>query len=88
MQFRNRESNRGRKIAVDEGHSYNLKPATINIHWHCKNFFEIKCPAIFKNKNELVFEMNGTHNYDCKPSYCAVEEVLYIFCYRTKQNKL
>ena len=58
MQVQIIESNRDRKIAVHDGHSYNQKQTTINcirIHWRCTKC-SLKCPAILKTRNESVIE--------------------------------
>ena len=77
MQVQIIESNRGGKIAVHDGHSYNQKQSTINcIHWRCTKYYKLKCPAILKTKNETVIETKGTHNHECDPGECKAEEVV------------
>ena len=69
MQFQSVESNKGGKIAVMDGHSYNQKQSTINfICWYCVKFF--KFPAIPKTQKEIVIEMKETLSHDCNPSEC------------------
>ena len=71
------ESNRGGKIALHDGHSYNHKQSTINcIHWRCTKYYKLKCPAILKTKNETVIETRGTHNHECDPGECKAKEVV------------
>ena len=71
------ESNRGGKIALHNGHSYNQKQSTNNcIHWRCKIYYKLKCPAILKTKNETVIETKGTHNHECDPGECKAKEVV------------
>ena len=65
------ESNRGGKIALHDGQSYNQKQSTINcIHWRCTKYYKLKCPAILKTKNKTVIETKGTHNHECDPGEC------------------
>ena len=54
MQVQIIDSNRGGKIALHDGHSYNQKQSTINcIHWRCSKYYKLKCPAILKTKTKL-----------------------------------
>ena len=77
MQVQIIESNRGGKIALHDGHSYNQKQSTINcIHWRCIKYYKLKCPAILKTKNETVIETKGTHNHECDPGECKAKEVV------------
>ena len=74
MQFQSVESNKGGKIAVMDGYSYNQKQSTINfICWCCVKSF--KFPAIPKTQTEIVIEMKETFSHDCHPSECKVEKV-------------
>ena len=76
MQVQIIESNRGGKIALQDGHSYNQKQSTINcIHWRCTKYYKLKCPAILKTTNETVTETKGTHNHECDPGECKAKEV-------------
>ena len=76
MQVQIIESNRGGKIALHDGHSYNQKQSTINCkHWRCTKYYKLKCPAILKTKNETVTETKGTHNHECDPGECKAKEV-------------
>ena len=76
MQVQIIESNRGGKIALHDGHSYNQKQSTINcIHWRCSKYNKLKFPAILKTKNETVIEAKGTHNHKCDPGECEAEVV-------------
>ena len=80
MQVQIIESNRGGKIALHNGHSYNQKQSTINcIHWRCTKYYKRKCLAILKNKNETVIETKGTHNHECDPGKCKAKEVVNQF---------
>ena len=73
MQVQIIESNRGGKIALHDGHSYNQKQSTNNcIHWRCTKYYKLKCPTILKTKNETVIETKGTHNHECDPGEYAV----------------
>ena len=77
MQVQIIESNRGGKIALHDGHSYKQKQSTINcIHWRYTNYYKLKCPAIFRTKNETVIETKGTHNHECDPGECKAKEVV------------
>ena len=77
MQVQIIESNRGGKIALHDGHSYNQKQSTINcIHWRCTKYYKLKCPAILKTKNETVIETKGTHKHKCDPGECKAKEVV------------
>ena len=77
MQVQIIESNRGGKIALHDGHSYNQKQSTINcIHWRCTKYYKLKRPAILKTKNEPVTETKGTHNHECDPGECKAKEVV------------
>ena len=92
------ESNRGGEIAVHDGHQ---KQTTNNyIHyWRCTKYYNLKCPAILKTKNETVIETKRTHNHACDPGECKAKEVVdqikrsaqyygvYMYCYRIKQKK-
>ena len=80
MQVQIIESNRGGKIALHDGHSYNQKQSTNNcIHWRCTKYYKLKCPAILKTKNETVIETKGTHNHECDPGECKAKEVFKWF---------
>ena len=73
------ESNRGGKIALHDGHSYNQKQSTNNcIHWRCTKYYTLKCPAILKTKNEAVIETKGTHNHECDPGECKAKSILVV----------
>ena len=75
MQVQIIESNRGGKIALHDGHSYNQRQSTIKcIHWRCTKYYKLKCPAILKTKNEIVIETKGTHNHECDPGECKAKE--------------
>ena len=77
MQVQIIESNRGGKIALHDGHSYNQKQSTINcIHWRCTKYYKLKCPAILKTKNESVIETKSTHNHECDPGECKAKKVV------------
>ena len=77
MQVQIIESNRGGKIALHDGHSYNQKQSTNNcIHWRCTKYYKLKCPAILKTKNETVIETKGTHNHECDPGECKAKKVV------------
>ena len=77
MQVRIIESNQGGKNALHDGHSYNQKQSTINcIHWRCKKYYKLRCPAILKTKNERVIETKGIHNHECDPGECKAKEVV------------
>ena len=77
MQVQIVESNRSRKIARHDGHSYNQKQTTINcFHWRGTELYKLKCPAILKTKNESVIETKGTHNHDCDPVECRAKQVV------------
>ena len=77
MQVQIIESNRGGKIALHDGQSYNQKQSTINcIHWRCTKYYKRKCPGILKTKNETVIETKGTHNHECDPGECKAKEVV------------
>ena len=77
MQVQIIESNRGGKIALHDGHSYNQKKSTINcIQWRCTKYYKLKCPAILKTKNETFTETKGTHNHECDPGECKAKEVV------------
>ena len=77
MQIQIIESNRVGKIALHDGHSYNQKQSTSNcIHWRCTKYYELKCPAILKTKNETVIETKGTHNHECEPDECKAKEIV------------
>ena len=76
MQVQIIESNRGGKIALHDGHSYNHKQSTVNcIHWRCTKYYKLKCPAILKTKNQTVIETKGTHNHKCDPGECKAKKV-------------
>ena len=77
MQVQIIESNRGGKIALHDGHSYNQKQSTINcIHGRCTKYYKLKCTAILKTKNETVIETNGMHNPECHPGECKAKKVV------------
>ena len=77
MQLQIIESNRGGKIALHGGHSYNQKQTTINcIHWRCTKYYKTKCPAILKTGNENLMEIKVTHNHDCDPGKCKTKEII------------
>ena len=68
MQVQIRESNRRRKIAVHDGHSYNHRQTQINcIHCRSTKYHELKSPAILETENESVIETKGAHNHSCDP---------------------
>ena len=77
MQVQIIESNRGAKVALHDGHSYNQKQSTNNcIHWRCTKYYKLKCPAILKTKSETVIETKGTHNHECDPGECKAKKVV------------
>ena len=76
MQAQIIESNKGGKIAVHDGYSYNQKQTTINcIHWRCTKYYNLKPPAVLKTKNEIVNKAKVTHNHDCNLGDYKAKEV-------------
>ena len=88
MQVQIKESNRGGKIELHNGHSYNQKQSTNNcIHWRCTKYYELKCPATLKTKNETVIETKGTHNHERDPGECKAKEVVNQIKRRTEYSE-
>ena len=71
------ESNRGGKIPVHDGHSYNQKQTTINCnHWRGTKYKRLKRPATSNTKNETVIEAKCTDNNNCDPGESKTKEIV------------